>query len=118
MSWEIFEERHQREGDIPGISIRPPKVYFNKQAVNILKAREATALLLLCDKTPKDSWGIAFRISPRSEKRAYAITYMHGDSQASVSVKDFLKYVGITKSMRASLEWNDRNSQFEAKIQA
>jgi hypothetical protein len=116
MPYEVFT-RKQHRIQRPAVSIHPAgRIYFNQAATIQLQTAGVKRVLVLWDK---EHFRLALKSATKSDKRAYNIAFSHKGSGATITAKQFLKWINYdTAPGTLTLEaaWNDKENMFEVTV--
>lgn len=115
MAYERFVSKSVRRAG-PFLSMRPDgRIRFNLDATNKLLSLGISRLDLLWDKA---NGRLAFRAAASDDGLAYKLSVSRQQNSADVSVRAFIKYIGLslTEKVDLPLEWNGSQKMFEAKL--
>ena len=116
MPYEIFVHKQHRIQS-PAVSIHPAgRIYFNQEATSQLQTAGVKRVLVLWDK---EHFRLGLKVATKSDKRAYNIAFSHKGSGATITAKQFLKWINYDTSpgtLSIEAAWNDKEKMFEVTI--
>lgn len=116
MPYEVFSQKQHRIQQ-PAVSLHPAgRIYFNQEATSQLQTAGVKRILLLWDK---ERLQLALKSATKSDKRAYNVAFSHKGSGATITAKQFLKWINYdTAPGTLTLEaaWNDKENMFEVTV--
>src|SRR5438270_13125252 len=90
MPYEVFARKLQRI-QRPAVSIHPSgRLYFNQEATSQLQVASTKRVLLLWDG---ERCRLGLKSASKSDKRAYNVAFSHKGSGATITAKQFLKWI-------------------------
>ncbi|MGC1266360.1 MAG: hypothetical protein WA853_08760 [Candidatus Acidiferrum sp.] len=117
MAYETFERKSVRMED-PAITIAPVtdgRIALNAAATRLLQEAGVHAVKILWDKT---KCGIALQAARKDDANSFSIAFGGRHSQASITPKTFLKYIGWTADSRQTVraKWDAQQKTLEAEL--
>jgi hypothetical protein len=115
VAYETFERQSVRIEE-PAIAIAPDgKIALNAAATRIFEEAKIQAVKILWDKT---KCGIALTSEPKNDISAFSIAFGDRHSQATLTAKTFLRYIGWTADHRQTVraKWDAQQKMLEAEL--
>lgn len=115
MAYEAFERQSIRIEE-PAIAIAPDgKISLNAAATRLFEEAKVQAVKILWDKT---KCGIALKSVPKTDTSAFSIAFGDRHSQATLTAKTFLRYIGWTADRRQTVraKWDAQQRMLEAEF--
>jgi hypothetical protein len=116
MTYEVFAQKQQRIQSA-AVSIHPAgRIYFNQEATSQLQAAGVKRVLVLWDK---EHFRLALKHATKSDKRAYSIAFSNKGSGATITAKQFLKWIEYDTApgtLTLEAEWNEKEKMYEVTV--
>jgi hypothetical protein len=117
MAYEAFERTTARI-DEPAISVAPSsdgRIALNAAATRLFEEAGIQAVKILWDKT---KCGIALQAAHKDDENSFSIVFGGRHSQATVTAKTFLKYIGWASDKRVTIraKWDAQRKMLEAEL--
>jgi hypothetical protein len=117
VAYEAFERQSIRIEE-PAIAIAPDgKISLNAAATRLFEEAKIQAVKILWDKA---KCGIALQAVPRNDASSFSIAFGDRHSQATITAKTFLRYIGWAPDRRQTVraKWNAQQKMLEAELPA
>lgn len=117
MAYEMFERKSVRMED-PAITVAPVtdgRIALNAAATRLFEEAGVHAVKILWDKT---KCGIALQAARKDDADSFSVAFGGRHSQASITPKTFLKYIGWTADSRQTVraKWDAQQKMLEAEL--
>ena len=117
MAYETFERKSVRIEE-PAIAIAPMsdgRIALNAAATRLFEEAGIQAVRILWDKS---SCGIALQGARKDDENSFSVAFGGRHSQATITPKTFLKYIGWTADRRQTVraKWDAQQKILEAEL--
>jgi hypothetical protein len=117
VAYETFERKSVRieEPAITIASASDGRIALNAAATRLFQQAGVQAVRILWDKT---TCGIALQSARKDDENSFSIAFGGRSSQASITPKTFLKYIGWNSDRRQTVraKWDPQQKMLEATL--